>query len=85
MINVKKLRRDFGLRFCGRELSQKELGTMLGLTGPEPDRTVRRWEKGTHEPSGPVQRLLKLLQCFVEMPQIKAKQIMHKAEIELPS
>lgn len=43
------------------KLTQFELGRVLYLRGPHPDRVIRRWEAGTTDISGPVKKALEMI------------------------
>lgn len=43
------------------KLTQYELGRKLYLSGPHPDRVIRRWEAGTVEISGPAIKALEMI------------------------
>ena len=59
LVEKRKLIGPRELRFLRKQmdLTQAELGTMLGVS----DQTVARWEKGETEMSGPADKLLRVL------------------------
>jgi len=52
---IKALRKSLGL-------TQSRFGRLLGLDGKDVSNTVRSWESGRRVPSGPVTKLMLLLE-----------------------
>lgn len=58
--DVRKIREDLG-RALGRRISQRDLGLALGLTYNSAHDTVRSWEDGSRDVSGPASVALEFM------------------------
>lgn len=58
---IKALRRSLPSSGRRKHMSQDEFGRLLGLSGDDPSRTIRRIEHGDTEPTGPMLAVLTLL------------------------
>lgn len=71
---IKALRRSLPSSGRRKHMSQDEFGRLLGLSGDEPSRTIRRIEHGDAKPTGPMLAVLTLLQYNPALAEVLRSQ-----------